>query len=174
MTSEDLITVGRSTKAHGVHGELEATPETAFPERFLRRTRYYMQGPRSGWYQVESARMHGGRVLLKLAGVESREQAETLRDHELQVLRATLPALPEGEYYWFQITGLEVVDGDGVLIGLVTQVLQEPANDVYVVQTPKGKEILLPAIKQVIRTIDLEHQQMVVDLMPGLSPEEER
>jgi 16S rRNA processing protein RimM len=83
----------------------------------------------------------------------------------------TVP-LPEDSFYFFEIVDLDVVDVDGVKLGTVQDILQTGANDVYVVQRDKGKELLIPALKKVVKQVDLEKGIMVVDIPPGLLDEE--
>jgi 16S rRNA processing protein RimM len=113
--------------------------------------------------EVEAVRGGGATLVLKLAGVDDRTLAEGLRGNYLEVESSEAQALPDGSYYHWQLIGLEVVDVGGRGLGRLTDVLDYPANDVYVV-TGGVDEILVPALAEVIRTIDLEGGRMVVDL----------
>lgn len=117
--------------------------------------------------QVERVRLHQGVAILKLAGCDSRNDAETLRGHWLQVPIEQAIPLEEDEYYLFQLVGLEVRTAEGEVLGELAEVLQTGANDVFVVRGPAG-ELLLPDIPQVIQEIDLEAGRMLVQLAPGL------
>jgi 16S rRNA processing protein RimM len=117
--------------------------------------------------QVEQVRLHQGVAILKLTGCDSRNDAETLRGHWLQVPIEQAIPLEEDEYYLFQLVGLEVRTAEGEVLGELAEVLQTGANDVYVVRGPAG-ELLLPDIPQVIQEIDLEAGRMLVQLAPGL------
>lgn len=106
-------------------------------------------------------------MVLKLAGIETRSQAEALRGAPLAVRREQAVALPPETYFWYQIIGLEVVDLDGRQLGRVAEVLRTGSNDVYVVRSG-DRELLLPAIRDVVRAIDLDQGRMTVELLPGL------
>jgi 16S rRNA processing protein RimM len=120
--------------------------------------------------RLERFRFHRGRLVLKLEGIDDRSSAEELRGSDVDVLLEDAVPLPDGEYYWQQIIGLAVEDTAGRVLGRVNEILRTGANDVYVVSTA-GREILLPAIKDVVRLIDLDGGRMVVDLPLGLAPE---
>ncbi|MBO8141895.1 MAG: 16S rRNA processing protein RimM [Firmicutes bacterium] len=169
---EGFVTVGEVLAPHGVRGEVKVRPMTDFPERFGRLERIYVQRPEGTGREVravERARLHRGIVLLKLSGVDDRSAAETLRRALLQVTKAEVYPLPPGHYYVFQIEGLAVYDGTGRRLGVVREVLQTGANDVYVVAREDGRpDLLLPATREVIRKVDLEAGRMDVELLPGL------
>src|SRR5690554_4604612 len=108
-------------------------------------------------------------VLVKLEGLDDRDSAQALRGALLQVARDAVHPLPPGEYYVFEIVGLAVYDETGRHLGVVADVLETRANDVYVVDRADGQgELLLPAIRDVILRIDLEQGRMDVRLLPGL------
>jgi 16S rRNA processing protein RimM len=139
---------------------------TDFPDRFAE-TEEVLLGEPPEARRVEHQRLHRGRVILKLAGVEDRTTAESLRGSLLQVPLNSAVELPPGVYYWYEIIGLRVYDGQGRDLGSVTDILQTGSNDVYVVRKD-DRELLLPAIKDVIRDIDRERGVMTVELIPGL------
>ena len=122
-------------------------------------------------YSVARARVvphtRGAQVILSLDGIEDREAAEALRGWLVQVPENDAWKLPKGQYYWHQIIGLEVVTKDGRRLGTVAAILETGANDVYVVKRESG-ELLLPAIKDVIKKISPETGEMIVELLPGM------
>ncbi|MGB4313587.1 MAG: ribosome maturation factor RimM [bacterium] len=169
MTS--LIAIGKVTAPHGVAGEIRVLPLTDFPDRFQQLKKVYltgkgMAGPRL--LTVTGVKYHKKFVILKLAGVESRTEAEKLRDCYLKIEPSELVPLPPGHYYHFQIIGLQVKTLEGEVLGEVVEILTPGCNDVYVVQDQEGNEILIPAIKDVVREIDLEGGLMRVELLDGL------
>jgi 16S rRNA processing protein RimM len=115
---------------------------------------------------VTGARLHKGSYLLKLAEITTRDAAEALRGAEVVIPRDQVKPLPDGRWYIFDLEGLDVVDEHGTPLGVLREVLQGAGNDVYVVQGER--EILLPAIKQVILDVDLPNNRMRVHLMDGL------
>ena len=162
------IVVGRIVRPHGLRGEVRVRLETDFPERLARRRRVYLrQEGALTPAEITGVRPHGGAVLVTLRGVDSVEAAQRLRGAELVVARRALPPLGPDEYYLFEIVGLRVRTEDGRLLGVVTEVARSLAHDVYVVRGGKG-EILVPALKTVVREIDLDRGRMTVELPPGL------
>lgn len=167
---DELVSIGEVTAPHGVRGEVRVLPLTDFPERFRGLKRLFVKRPQQAAEErgVERVRFHKKFVILKLEGVDTRDDAETLRRALLQVAPDEVYPLPEGYYYVFQVIGLRVFDEDGRKIGVVEDVLFTGANDVYIVKTADGREILLPAVEEVIRHIDLDEGRMEVRLLPGL------
>lgn len=161
---EEPVTVARVVAAHGVRGELRAIPESDYPERLRPGREVYLAGPRPGWTRIVAARPHRAPLwLLRLDGVEDRDAAEALRGSELQVAAADLPPLPEGTYYHHQIVGLQVVTEAGRVLGHVEDIRRTGSADVYVV----GPH-LIPALREVVRSVDLAAGRMVVRPLPGL------
>jgi len=117
---------------------------------------------------VISVRPHQGRFLLKLSECVDRNQAEQFRGLEVRVLTKRTDPLPAGVYYHRQIIGLKVVELDGRVLGEVTEILETGGNDVYVVRSASGTELLLPAISSVILDTDLEMGQIQVAIPRGL------
>ena len=148
----------------GVRGELKVEPLTDFSRRFQPGATVCASGVT---YTVRRARPHRGALLLELEGIETREQAETLRGLLLEVPEEGLASLPQGRYYRFQILGMEVVDREGRSLGRVEEVLDTGANDVYLVRDREG-ELLIPAIDSVVKEVDVAGRRMVVELIEGL------
>jgi 16S rRNA processing protein RimM len=157
------VSVGRIVAPHGLRGEVKVQPLTDFPERFSRGSYLWLDGsPR----RVIESRWQGRLVCLKLEGVDTRTDAEQLRDKELMLPEAQDLAGSE-RYYLHDIVGLRVEDEAGSELGRVTDVLSTGANDVYVVRGERG-ELLLPAVEDVIKEIELSKKKLVVELLPGL------
>lgn len=162
------LAIGRIVRAHGLQGEVSVAVLTEFPERFETTEWVYLGDEfEATAYRLESYRWHKQNVLLKLAGVSDRTQAEMLRGKFVQVPLAEAVPLPEGAHYLYQLIGLEVTSTSGEFLGLITDIIETGANDVYVVEKD-GQEILLPAIAEVVKTIDITHRIMVVQLIDGL------
>jgi 16S rRNA processing protein RimM len=158
------VAVGIIHRAHGVRGELSVESLSDAAGRFAKGAALWIDGER---YEVQQSRPLKRGIAVKLAGIDSREAAEALRGKLLEIPEATLEALGEGEYYRFQLIGLEVVDGDGRALGRLEEVLATGSNDVYVVRGPAG-ELLLPATDDVVRKVDVAAGRMVVELIEGL------
>jgi 16S rRNA processing protein RimM len=165
-----FLAVARVIKPWGVRGDLKLEVLTDFPDRLNRLTRVYI-GPKTVPYTVTHFRWHSGELLLRLTDVRDRNAAEPLRDQLVQIARQDAVELSPGEFYEHEIIGLKVVTQDGEPLGQVVEVLTTGANDVYVVQGPRG-EVLLPARVEVVRTIDLDAGTMTVTLLPGLVEDE--
>lgn len=170
---EQYITIGQIGAPYGIHGELKVLPLTDFPERFLKTRKVCLRcGDELQEKVVEHASLHKGMVLLKLAGIDTPEEAAGYRGVLLQVRESELCPLPEGHYYRYQIIGLDVCTEAGDLLGQVAEILDTGSNDVYLVKTGKSpEELLIPAIKEVVLKIDLEKRRMTIRPMPGLLEE---
>ncbi len=162
------LAVGRVVRAHGLRGEVSVTLLTDFPERFETTEWVYLGNEFEATpYRLEKYRWHQDNVLLTLAGVADRNAAEQLKGQFVQVPIEEAVPLPDGSYYLYQLIGLRVESTEGEFLGAITDVLETGANNVYVVQQ-ENREILLPAIPDVIKTIDMTQGSMVVQLIEGL------
>ncbi len=121
-------------------------------------------------YAIQAARVQGMTVLLKLDRVADRDTAAALRNKDIQIRAEDAIGLPKGQYFWHQVIGLQVEDATThELLGEVTDILETGANDVYVVSGGRG-EILVPAIKDVVKRIDPRAGRMLIQPLPGLLP----
>ncbi len=168
-TEPRFLLIGQVTKPHGVRGEVRVLPHTDVLERFTWLEMVYVDEDNPRPIKVESARVHKSFALLKLAGYHNRQEAESLRGEQLFVPEEEAIPLEEDEYFLYQLEGLQVFTESGQLLGLINEVLETKANNVFVVQGEKG-EILLPDIPEVIQEIDFGNGRVQVHLMPGLIP----
>jgi 16S rRNA processing protein RimM len=148
---------------HGLKGELTCLILTDFPERF-EQTRFVHLVPPQGAareVELERARQHHGRVRLKIKGVDTVEQAQALRNYLVAVPEDELVDLDEGEFYHFELEGMDVVDEEGRPVGVLEEVLALPAHELYVIRGPLG-ELLLPAVEAYVLEVDLESNVMRV------------
>lgn len=145
-------------------GELTVTPLTDFPQRFQPGATVWAAGVA---YTVRGSRPHRNALLVTLEGIETEGQAQSLSGLLFEVPEEELPRLAEGQYYRFQLLGMDVVDREGQPLGRIEEVLETGANDVYIVRNREG-ELLLPAIDAVVKEVDLSARRMVVELMEGL------
>ena len=154
--------------AHGIRGELKCRVVTDFPkQRFKRHSEVFLKGQA---HTVESARLQGQVALLKLSGIDTRDEAETWRGTDVEVPSQAVLKLPRGQFYWHQVIGLRVEDATThQAIGQVADILETGANDVYIVRGERG-EILIPAIKDVVKRIDPEAGHMLIEPLPGMLP----
>jgi 16S rRNA processing protein RimM len=153
----DLVLVGRVVKPQGRKGEVKVLPLSDRADRFPRLERAFVPAPggASREVRVERCWAHGRHFVLKLAGIDSITQAETLRDAELRIPESELAALPAGSYYYHQLAGLRVVDTRGEPLGLVASVMETGAETrVLVLEGPHG-ETLLPFAADFVKSVDL-------------------
>ena len=160
----DFIQIGRIVGAFGLKGELKVDPMTDFLDRFQKGSRLRLNGD---WVTVESVRMHKGRPLVKLSGIDDATAAEKLQWAYLEGEQQELE-LDDDEYLADDLVGMQVVSVSGELIGVVDEVLAYPAQDIL-----KVGEIMIPMVQQFIKEIDLEEEKITVELLPGMRPGEE-
>ena len=163
--ADGRVVIGKAGAPHGLRGEVRVIPLTDFPERFESLREVFI-GERV--FHVEHVHYHRQFVLLTLAECTSREAAARLTGELLRVAREDAAPLAEGEFYTFDIIGLAVLDMAGERLGEVTNVLKTGSNDVYAVKKPDGAELLVPALKKVVREIDIARGFLRVDLQEEL------
>jgi 16S rRNA processing protein RimM len=170
---DGYMAVGLITGAHGLRGEVKVELHTDFPERFTPGAVLWL-GSELTRLEIASVRPHQDQLLMHFTSVSDRAQAETLRGAWLFITDDEAQELEEDTYFVHDIIGAAVQTTEGRLLGVVEQVLFTGANDVYVVRSPDEppREILLPAIADVIKTVDLESGVITVTLLPGLLDEE--
>ncbi len=163
----EFLIVGRIARPHGVRGEVGMKLMTEHPGHLLGVRTLYV-GERRQPLPVQRMRRHQQGMIIQFTGVTDRDMAEDLRDEVVYVHLSDAVPLEDGEYYLFQIEGIRVVTDSDEELGRLTDVLETGANDVYVITTPEGREILIPAIPEVICKVDVQGQVMVVHLLEGL------
>ena len=162
MLSEYLL-IGQVLRPQGIKGQVKVRPDTDDPERFLDlETVYLKKGEAFEPVPVDEISVREDGVYLRLANAQSRDEAEKQRNFLLYVDRAHAVILNENETFICDLIGCKAVDTQGNELGTVKDVLQPGGNDVYVIKTPKG-EMLLPALKHVIPTVDVKNGVMTVD-----------
>ena len=166
----DWIPVGRVTKVHGLKGELKFYPsmdDTWIDD--VRQIRLSCGDPSQKFIEcyIQSIRGKDIPLIIKFNKIDSIEMAKELVGYTVYVLRDRFPDLPEDEYYWFQIEGLQVYDEDGHYHGNIEEIIRTGSNDVYVVRDDK-KELLLPMIDSVVKTIDLKEGRLIFHPVEGL------
>ena len=163
---DDTVVVGRVISNHGLDGVIRIRPHSDNPARFQAGSELTIAGQ---IHTVASCRnLPGGDALLRLEGLNDPHTARRLSDEWILAPVDSAPELPPGEYYHYQLVGLTVITNQGENLGTVREVLETGSNDVYVVVSATGAEILLPAIEQVVQEIDLASRTMLVQLINGL------
>lgn len=167
--AETLFEVGKIVNTHGVKGEVRVLRITDFPERFnVGNTLYIKKNNNLVPLTITSHRVHKQFDLLRFEGYERIEDVQQLMQTTLYIKQSQMTPLPEGEYYYYEIIGCEVVTTEGDSIGIVDHILAPGANDVWVVKRPKGQEALIPYIKDVVKYVDIEKKLITIELMEGL------
>ena len=163
------LRVGVITQTHGLRGEVKVFPTTDEPQRFLDLEEViFCKGRQEMPLRIRSARLFKQLVILSFEGRERIEDVQALVKGELFVRREDALELSEDEYYISDLIGLKVTEEDGGVLGKVTDVIQTGANEVYVVQTGDGEELLLPAIHSCILSVNVEEGLMIVRVPKGL------
>ncbi len=163
-----MITIGRISRVRGLKGEVVVIPLTDDPKRFAKLKKVTISTDQTTQeLMVEKAKEFKGKVLLRLKQVENPTEAKKLVGGFIQIERDQIVKLPAGRYFIFDIIGLEVLTTNGEKIGKIKEVVSLPANDVYLVEGEK-RQYDIPAIKKVVKKIDLKKKQMIIELMEGL------
>ncbi len=170
MPRDGYRAIGVIERPRGLKGEVKALPLTDFPERFAPHARVFIAEQAR---RITSSNWHRGRVYLYIEGVADRESAEALRGELIEIPLAERPRTGEPFWYIDEIEGLSVVTSTGERLGTIREVLQTGANDVYIVGRAGRRDVLIPALRDVVTEIDIEAGKMTVDLPDGLIPDDE-
>ena len=165
----DRLKVGVVTSVHGIKGEVKVFPTTDDSRRFKKLKQVYLDtGKELLSLEIEGVKFFKQMVILKFKGYENPEDVMKFRQKELWIDRKDAVRLSKDEYFIADLIDMEVCDEEGKLIGTLKDVISTGANDVYAVETPEGKEVLFPAIKQCVLDVDTEARKMTVHVMEGL------
>lgn len=159
-----FLAIGFLRRPHGIKGEMVMDILTDFPERIHTGKIVYV-GEDHESMQIASIRQHDRALLIRFAGIQTPEEAGRLRNKNIFSKASDLPQLPEGEYYHHQLLGLVALDENENRLGTLSEILETGANDVYVIKTAEGKELLLPAIEDVILEVNLDQGIIRVRLL---------
>ena len=168
-----FLAVGKLRRPHGVKGEMLMEVLTDFPER-LKPGSVLLVEPDYAPLVLRSVRQHKDGLLVAFTGCDTPEAAGEYRNRLVNVKTTSRPTLPEGEYYHHQLIGLRVRTASGQIVGRAIEILTTGAHDVLVARGETGPEILIPLVKPFLQEINLEQGEMIVSLIPGMLPGEER
>jgi 16S rRNA processing protein RimM len=161
-----FVAVGRIARAHGIRGEVAVQPLTEVESRFSPGSVLGLEDGRK--LTVAASRPHQNRLLVRFKEIADRNAAEALRGEVLVVPASDSPTIADDDRFWVrEIVGLEVVTGDGRVVGRIRDVLGNPANDVWVVDAG-GRDVLIPAIRDVVVEVDRDAGRVVINELPGL------
>jgi len=169
---EDLYQVGAITQTHGIKGEVKVFPLTDDISRFKNMKNLLLDAGKEGYInlEVENARPQKNLVILKFKGIDNINDIEKYKGHGLYVTKENRVELKEDEYFIADLIGVSVYldsDEDSVF-GEITDVLQTGANDVYEITLLDGRSVLVPAIKDCVKSVDMENNKMIIHLLDGL------
>jgi len=166
---EDLLTVGIITTAHGVHGEVKVYPTTDDVKRFKKCKELILDdGKNQRRVKLLSVKFFKQFVIIKFEGIDTMDDALKLKNASLLVTRDMAVKCEKDEYFIADLIGLKVFDEDNNLIGIVSEVYQTGANDVYEIEKEDSKKVLVPAIKDCIKNVDIKEGKMTIHVMEGL------
>lgn len=166
---ENLLLMGKVLRPHGLGGHLRVSSYARSEESFLRAGKVLFR-TRAGdpvERAVQSVHPHKGVLLMKVEGIDSLEEAEPCRGADILVRRDAVGSEGEDEYFWHEIIGLGVYLNTGAYVGEVSHILPTGGYDLYVVRR-EGSEVLIPAVHEVVKEIDLAHRRMIVSDAVGL------
>ncbi len=164
-----FLLIGKVAKPHGLSGHMKVHSYAASPETFFAGRKVFLsRGEEVQEWVISEAKPQAHSLLLKFKGLEDRQQAERLIGFSLYIEEKDLQALPEGEYYWYQLIGSRVyTDGDQFL-GVMESIFATSAHDIWVIRN-REKEILFPAVEDVILSVDKTNKEIRVRDLYGLA-----
>jgi 16S rRNA processing protein RimM len=168
-TDRTWMVIGEVAGPFGVRGEIKVSPLTDFPERYKRLKQVFLGSERKE-YAVTQSRVHQGRILLKVEGIDTPEQVTALGHVDISLPRAEAVPLPEGAYYLDELIGVRVRTVDDRDIGAITDVLRTGSNDVWVIEHGK-QSVLIPAIVEAVQELNVEEKYAVI--LPWILESEE-
>ena len=162
-----FVIIGKFRRPHGIRGEIVMTVMTDFPEIIQPGQKIFV-GDGHQPYHVKGVRWHGGDLLVSLKELPDRTAVEIFRNIMVYMKAEDTPDLPEGDFYLHQLVGMEVITDEDQHLGKIKEIILTGANDVYLIESVDGKELLLPAIDQVVLDINQEEGKVLVHIIPGL------
>lgn len=170
---QDYLEIGKIVNTHGIRGEVKVIPLTDDPHRYdILKWAFVVEKDALIKYDIGSVKYLKNFVILKLKGVDDPDAARGLKDHIIAVDREHAVKLKKDQFFICDILDCEVFDEKGISLGVVRDVLHTGSNDVYVVSGSKGKEILIPALKTVVKEVSIENKRIQVTLPKGLVEDE--
>jgi 16S rRNA processing protein RimM len=160
----EMVPIGKVLKTQGIKGELKIFPYVDFLEHIEELDSLFIDDKE---FRVQNVRIHKDFFVIKLEGIESIHDGEPFRGGLIKIPKERLRKLSPGEFFWHDLIGMTVVDEEGRSYGKIKSIFPTGSNDVFVIESG-GKEILLPAIKDVIKKVALQEKRVVIHLMEGL------
>ncbi len=163
-----MFVVGKIVKPQGIRGEVKAKIITSFPEHFKELTTLYVDNNGYQAYSVDHVRISDRFVFIKFEGVDSRSDAEALRNMYLYIPEEELRELEADSFYVHDLIGVQVLSEQGRLLGRIKDVNSYAGNDVYTIEDDEGAEHMIPAIKDIVIDVDIQKKTMTIRLLDGL------
>jgi len=166
---QNNLEIGQIVNTFGIKGFVKVNPFVDDISRFDDLEKVFVKSNKEiKEYKVEEVKYHKNMVLIKFKGIDRVEDAELLRNSYLEVDRENAIELEEGEYFIADLLGVDVITDENKALGKLEDIFNTGSNDIYVVKSEDGKQLLLPAISEVIKEINLEEKKIVVHLIEGL------
>ncbi len=167
---ESLIEIGQIVNTYGIKGFVKVVPFTDDISRFSNLKSVYIEfkNNKIKTFEVEQVKYAKNLVLLKLKGIDDINMAEEYKNCYLKIDRKDAVKLPKNSYFIIDLLGINVYTEENEFLGKIIEVYPTGSNDVYVVKSEDGKQVLLPAISEVIKNVDIENRTMIVHIIPGL------
>ena len=163
-----MYLIGTIVKPQGIKGEVKVKSVSPDPDRFNDLDSVYIKSEKIQTYSIENLRISNGFVFLKFVQVNSRNDAELLRGKELLISEDQLIDLEDDEYFVHELIGCRIVSEEGRPIGEIEDIIEGNSNDIYIVKSPDGHEYLIPAIKDVVKKVDITARQVTIHVLDGL------
>ena len=166
---KEMLEIGQIVNTFGVKGMVKIVPYTDDIKRFDNlKTIYVITKNKKTKYEIEEIKYHKNMVLAKLKGIDTMNDAELLKQSSVQIERKDAISLEKDTYFIVDLIGAKVITDENEELGNIVDIFNTGSNDIYVVKDELGKQILLPAISEVIKSIDIENKKIIVHLMKGL------
>ena len=167
--SDEFITIGKVVSTRGNKGEVNILPLTDSTNRFKNLVTVFLRNNNSQTtLNIEKIRIKENTVILKLKDIESIEEAKIIVGSFLEVERKNAVKLPKDTYFIFEIIGLEVYTENNIFLGKVENVISTGSNDVYIVKGKNKKELFIPAIREVVKNVNIEKKRITINMVDGL------
>ena len=170
MLNKEFIIIGKVVSTQSNKGEVNVLPLTDSIDRFKKLDNVFLRSKKSQTIlSVEKIRKRKDMVILKLKDIENIEEAKMIVGSFLEVERKNAVKLPKETYFIFEIIGLEVYDENNIFLGKVENVISTGSNDVYVVKSKDKEELFIPAIREVVKNVNLEKKRITIKMVDGLN-----
>lgn len=163
----ESILIGKIVNTHGIKGEVKVYPYTDDIDNLSKIKEVYFDEKLNNKHKVKSCKIQKNMLIMKLESINIVEEAAKLKDTNLYIVKEDISDI-EDTYYVEDLVGMDVIDEKDTVIGTITYVFNTGANDVYEIKTLDNKDIYIPAIKDVVKKVDVKNKKMYIEMMEGL------